>query len=93
MDRPTQGFNLPVRHGISCTGNCNSFRTLEINEVLFHTVTTTSLSHQLIALDFWLSNGILVEVWVQLLSLNHPFPHRNPHVAASYSFFRPTKKN
>ena len=25
-----------------------------------------------------------MKVWAQFLILNHPFPHRDPHVAASY---------
>ncbi len=39
-----------------------------------------------------LSNGILVDVWVQKLIPNQPISHCDPHVAASYSFCRSPKK-
>jgi hypothetical protein len=34
-----------------------------------------------------LSNGILVDIWVQGFGPNHPFPHQDPGIAASDSFW------
>ncbi len=40
-----------------------------------------------------LSNGILVDIWVQNLTPNHPFPLQNPGIAASNRFWPSPPRN